>query len=82
MKKFLLFLPLLAVISLVVSGCWDPGKYRHCVCFDTETHTKVKVTIYDRTCDNETYSRNRRLDYQRWICEKDTTDYSKKNNDD
>ena len=73
MKKFILFLPLLAVIALVTSGCFEPGLYRHCVCTDTETGTKVKVTIYDRKCSDEAYSRNRRLDYKRWECETDTT---------
>lgn len=78
MKKTLLILPLLAVIALGTSGCWEPGKYRHCVCFDNETHTKVKVTIYDRKCSDEEYSKNRKAGYERWSCETDTT--VKKNN--
>ena len=73
MKRFILFLPLLAVIALVTSGCWEADKYRHCVCTDKETETKVKVTIYDRKCSDETYSKNRKAGYERWECVTDTT---------
>lgn len=72
MKRFILFLPLLAVIALVTSGCWEADKYVHCVCTDKETETKVKVTIYDRKCSDETYSKNRKAGYERWECERDT----------
>lgn len=73
MKRFLLFLPLLAVIAFISSGCWDGKLYRHCVCTDTETGTKVQVTIYDRKCSDETYSKNRKAGYERWECVTDTT---------
>lgn len=73
MKRFILFLPLLAVIALVTSGCWEADKYRHCVCTDKETGTKVKETIYDRKCSDETYAKNRKAGYERWECVTDTT---------
>lgn len=78
MKRFLLSLPIVAIIAFISSGCWDGVEYVDCLCTDTETGITIEDNTYSETCQNLANRKNHRLDYKRWTCVKDTTSKKKK----